>query len=86
VDGVFSKDNRPELSTLSAGERKEVLIALEALTDFEAWGRMRQRHGPSVEAAREVWINTIGRILPLTPCAERQADAAIESPAEAGVT
>ena len=58
---------RPELSTLSAAERREVLIALEALTDFESWGRMRQRHGLSVEAAREVWINTIGRILPPTP-------------------
>ena len=58
---------RPELSTLSAAERREVLIALEALTDFDTWGRMRQRHGLSVEAAREVWINTIGQILPPTP-------------------
>ena len=59
--------HQPELSTLSAAERREVLIALEALTDFEAWGRMCQRHGLSVEAAREVWIKTIGRILPPTP-------------------
>jgi AcrR family transcriptional regulator len=75
---------QPELSTLSEAERREVLIALEALTDFETWGRMRQRHGLSVKAAREIWINAIDRILPPTRWAEQQADAAIESPAEAG--
>jgi AcrR family transcriptional regulator len=77
---------QPELSARSEGERREVLIALEALTDFETWGRMRQRHNLSVKAAREVWINAIDRILPPTPWPEQQADAAIESPAEAGVT
>ena len=30
---------RRELSTLSEAERKPVLLALEALTDFESWGR-----------------------------------------------
>ena len=58
---------RPELSTLSEAERKAVLIALEALTDFESWGRLRERHGLSVEAARDVWIAAIDRILPPTP-------------------
>jgi AcrR family transcriptional regulator len=58
---------QPEISTRSEAERREVLIALEALTDFETWGRMRQRHGLSVKAAREVWINAIDRILPPTP-------------------
>ena len=57
----------PELSTLSEAERKAVLIALEALTDFESWGRLRERHGLSVEAARDVWITAIDRILPPTP-------------------
>src|SRR5258708_31467695 len=38
---------RPELSTLSEAERKAVLIALEVLTDFESWGRLRERHGLS---------------------------------------
>jgi AcrR family transcriptional regulator len=61
---------RPELSTLSKAERKALLIALEALTDFEAWGGMRERRGLSVEAAREVWINAIDRLLPPTPWAE----------------
>lgn len=58
---------RPELSTLPEAERKQLLIALEALIDFESWGRMRERHGLSVEAAREVWIRAIDRMLPPTP-------------------
>ena len=57
----------PELSTLSAPERQQLLIALEALTDFEAWQRMRERHGLSFEAACDVWINAINRLLPPTP-------------------
>lgn len=57
----------PELSTLSELERQQLLIALEAQTDFEAWGRMRERHGLSFEAACDVWINAINRILPPTP-------------------
>jgi AcrR family transcriptional regulator len=58
---------RPELSTLSEAERKPVLIALEALTDFESWGRLRERHGLSIGAARDIWIAAIDRILPPTP-------------------
>ena len=60
---------RPELETLPEPERSHLLIALEALTDFEAWGRMRERHGLSVEAACEVWALAIDRILPPTPVA-----------------
>ncbi len=60
---------RPELSTLAEPERTHVLIALEALTDFESWGRMRERHGLSIEAACEVWARAIDRILPPTPAA-----------------
>ncbi|MBI3199626.1 MAG: hypothetical protein HYZ40_19365 [Rhodospirillales bacterium] len=55
---------RPELAQLPEPERKQLLIALEALIDFESWGRMRERHGLSVEAARGVWINAINRMLP----------------------
>lgn len=77
---------QPELSARSEGERREVLIALEALTDFETWARMRQRHGLSVKAAREVWINAIDRILPPTPWPEQRVDAAIDRPAEAGAS
>ena len=57
----------PELSTLAEMEQSQLLIALEALTDFESWGRMRERHGLSIEAARDVWINAIDRMLPPTP-------------------
>jgi AcrR family transcriptional regulator len=57
----------PELSTLPQSEQKQLLIALEALTDFENWGRMRDHYGLSVEAACDVWINAIDRMLPPTP-------------------
>jgi len=60
---------RPELSTLPYTECRQILIALETLTDFENWARMRERHRLSVEAARGVWIVAIDRILPLTPLA-----------------
>ena len=60
---------RPELSVLSEAERAHMLIALEALTDFEAWGQMRGRHGLSFEAACGVWIDMIDRLLPPTPAA-----------------
>lgn len=58
---------RPELAALAEPECKQLVVALEALIDFESWGRMRERHGLSVEAAREVWINAIDRMLPPTP-------------------
>jgi AcrR family transcriptional regulator len=65
---------RPELSTLSASEQKQLLVALEALTDFESWGRMRERHALSVEAACDLWINAIDRLLPPTPPAPEPSD------------
>lgn len=55
---------RPELSTLSEAERTQLLVALDILTDFESWGRMREDHGLSIEAARDLWITAIGRMLP----------------------
>ena len=55
---------RPELSTLSEAERIQLLVVLDILTDFESWGRMREGHGLSIEAARDIWINAIERILP----------------------
>ena len=54
------------LSSREAG-RAQTLIALEALTDFEAWGLMRERHGLSFEAACDLWIDTIDKLLPPTP-------------------
>jgi AcrR family transcriptional regulator len=54
---------RTELSTLSEAEQSQLLVALDILTDFESWGRMREDHGLSIEAARDLWINAIGRML-----------------------
>jgi AcrR family transcriptional regulator len=58
---------RPELTTLGAVERQRTLIALEAITDFESWARMRETCGLSVEQAGAVWIHVIDRMLPPTP-------------------
>src|SRR5262249_50668162 len=58
---------RAELATLSKNSRNAVLIALEALTDFAVWGRMREHHTLSVEQAIDVWVEDIDRLLPPTP-------------------
>ena len=58
---------RPELSTLAETDRRRTLIALEALTDFESWARMRSEHALSIEGACAVWIRTIDSLLPATP-------------------
>lgn len=58
---------RPELSMLSPIERRNLLIALEAVTDIESWARMRDMHGLSFAESCGVWIRAIDRILPPTP-------------------
>jgi len=58
---------RPELSTLSDGQRRDVLIALEAVTDHESWARMRDQYGLPFEEAQAVWVYAIDRLLPPTP-------------------
>ncbi len=58
---------RPELSMLSLSERRNLLIALEAVTDIESWARMRDMYGLSFAEACAVWIRAIDRILPPTP-------------------
>lgn len=60
---------RPELSTLPEVERRNLLIALEALTDIESWARMRETFGLSFAEACGVWIRAIDRMLPPTPAA-----------------
>jgi acyl-CoA-binding protein len=57
----------PELTTLGDAERTKVLIALESLTDYESWARMRELHGLSADQARAVWIDALDRLLPATP-------------------
>lgn len=58
---------KPELSTLPDNEKRDLLIALEALTDMESWARMREHYGLTVEEAREAWMYAIERLLPPTP-------------------
>ena len=57
----------PELSTLNETARRQTLIAIESLIDFESWARMRDFGGMSIEEAREVWVMSIDRLLPPTP-------------------
>ncbi len=65
--GLLALMYRPELSQLNDMERTQTLIALEALTDMESWGRMRELHGLSFEEACAVWTDAIDRMLPPTP-------------------
>ncbi len=58
---------RRELSTLTEVQQRNLVIALEALTDIESWARMREMHGLSFAEACEVWIEAIDRMLPPTP-------------------
>jgi len=58
---------KPELATVSDSERRKTLLALEAITDFESWGRMREMYGLSVEEASAVWIRAIDGLLPPAP-------------------
>src|SRR5262249_37163092 len=46
---------RPELSTMTHGDRQHTLIALESITDFESWARMRGLYELSFEDACAVW-------------------------------
>jgi len=54
----------PELAMMQPEERRQVLIALEALTDVESWARMREFFGLSVDEACLVWTQGIDRLLP----------------------
>jgi AcrR family transcriptional regulator len=58
---------KPELSVLPTDERRDLLVALEALTDIESWARMREQHGLPFEEASDVWVYAIDRLLPPTP-------------------
>jgi hypothetical protein len=47
---------------------------LDILTGFESWGRMREDHGLSIEAAGDLWINAIARMLPARKQVESTRD------------
>ena len=57
----------PELALLSASDQRDALIVLEALIDFESWGRMREHHGLGFEEACAAWTSAIDRLLPVAP-------------------
>lgn len=57
----------PELATLEERERRQTILAIEALIDFESWARMREQFGLSFEDACGVWIHAINRLLPTMP-------------------
>jgi hypothetical protein len=57
----------PELAMIAAGERRQILIALEALTDIESWARMREYFSQSIDEACLVWTQAIDRLLPAGP-------------------
>lgn len=63
IETVF----RQELSPLTDLERRKIVIALDALVDFESWGRMRELYGLTFEEACNVWIHSVDRLLPPTP-------------------
>lgn len=58
---------RPELATLSDIERRNLLIAIEAVTDIESWARLRDTYGLSFAEGCAVWILAMDRMLPPTP-------------------
>jgi AcrR family transcriptional regulator len=54
----------PELTTLEARERRQTVLAIEALVDFESWARLRGQFDLSFEEACAVWIRAIDLLLP----------------------
>ena len=58
---------KSELSAMVDSDRRKTMLALEALTDFESWARMRELHGLSFEEACSLWMRVIDRMLPPTP-------------------
>jgi len=53
----------PELSAMSSWKREATVIALEALTDYESWGRLREHYKFSFDQACEVWIAMTHQLL-----------------------
>ena len=60
----------PELANMGEIDRRDLLIGIDAVIDFESWGRMREFHGLSFEEGVGLWIRTIDRLLPPTPAGD----------------
>lgn len=72
---------QPELATLPAEERRQMLVALDAITDVDSWARMREFFGLSFDEARQAWAQVIDRLLPCGPAhaAPKNASAGEEA-------
>lgn len=53
-----------ELATLPAERRRQLLIVIGSVVDFESWSHMRDHHGLSGEEACAVWNSAVDRLLP----------------------
>lgn len=58
---------RPEFSSLDDLQRRQTILAIEALIDFESWARMQEVFGLSFVDVCGVWRRVIDRPLPPTP-------------------
>ncbi len=58
---------RPELATLDPPVREALVLALAMLTSFESWGALRDDFGVAGEAALDIWVTAIDRMLPQEP-------------------
>ena len=54
----------PELDAQAPERRREMLIAIESLIDFDQWILMREHHGLSFNEGCEVWIAAVEKLLP----------------------
>lgn len=59
-----------ELAGVSAKQRHSLVIALETLTDFDSWARLREDRKMTAADIRLVWSSTIARLLASPPLAE----------------
>jgi AcrR family transcriptional regulator len=53
-----------ELAPLAAERRRQILIVIESIIDFDNWSHMRDHHGLSAEEASAVWTSAVDRLLP----------------------
>jgi hypothetical protein len=54
----------PELAALADPAREQLLISLATLISFESWDQLRHCYNLGIEAAQEIWRETIDRLLP----------------------
>lgn len=54
----------PELACLAPRDRRQTVLAIDSLIDFESWARLRGQFDLSLEEACAVWLQAIDRLLP----------------------